>query len=120
MFLRGLGVNDRVDALKSLIAERLKCRFHPYLSETARWRHYPTHMAKLLETLNPLHVISVTDKIVVVDGVLVEDNRPLREKYLLAVEAVSALFGDAEEKLCVAANCEVALHRSAVASINLC
>jgi len=119
MFLRGLGVNDRLDALKSLIAERLKCRFHPYLSETARWRHYPTHMAKLLETLNPLHVISVTDKIVVVDGVFVEDNRPLREKYHLAVEAVSAMFGDAEEKLCVAANCEVALHRSGVASISL-
>jgi len=108
-----------VDALESLIAERLKCRFHPYLSETARWRHYPTHMAKLVETLNPLHVISVTDKIVAVDGVFVEDNRPLREKYSLAVEAISALFRDVEEKLCVATNCEVSIHKRAVASISL-
>ena len=76
-------------------------------------------MAKLMETLNPLHVISVTDKIVAVDGVFVEDNRPLREKYSLAVEAISALFRDVEEKLCVATNCEVSIHKRAVASISL-
>lgn len=108
-----------MDSLETLIAERLKCRFHPYLSETARWRHYPPHMAKLLETLNALHVISVTDKIVAVDCVFAEDNRPLREKYALTAEAASVFFGEVEEKICIATNCEVTIHRSTVASISL-
>jgi len=38
-----------LDVLERFILERVKCRFHPFLSETARWRHYPLHISKLLE-----------------------------------------------------------------------
>jgi len=108
-----------MNALREFIVKRMKCRFHPYLSPNARWRHYPPHMAKLLKDLNPLHIITVTDKITVIDGVYVKDERSMREKYSIARDAASALFGEIEEKICVAGNCEVLIHKSGCASISL-
>jgi len=108
-----------VDDLGKFVVERMKCRFHPYLSPNARWRHYPPHMATLLKTFNPLHVISVTGKIVAVDGVYVKDERPLREKYSIARGAVSALFGEVEEKIGIGFNLEVSFHSSGITSISL-
>ena len=87
-----------MDDLGKFIVERMRCRFHPYLPPNDTWRSYPPYMAELLKILNPLHIISVTDKMVAVDGVYVRDERPLREKYSIAREAASALFGEVEEK----------------------
>jgi len=109
----------RMDVLGKFIVERMKCRFHPYLPPNAGWYYYPKHMAELLKMLNPLHIISVTKKIVVVDGVYVRDKRPLREKYSIAREAASTLFGEVEEKIAVGFNCEVSIHKSMIASISL-
>ncbi|OYT46574.1 hypothetical protein B6U84_00035 [Candidatus Bathyarchaeota archaeon ex4484_40] len=108
-----------MDVLGKFIVERLKCRFHPYLSPNARLRHYPGYMATLLKVLNPLHIVSVTSDIVAVDGVFVEDDRPIKEKYSVAEEAVSSLFGEVEEKVCLAGNCEARYHESPVVSISL-
>ena len=108
-----------MDILGKVIVERLKHCFHPYLSPNARLRHYPGYMATLLKVLNPLHIVSVTSDIVVVDGVYVEDDRSMREKYSIAEEAVSSLFGEVEEKVCLAGNCEASYHESPVVSISL-
>ena len=101
------------------IVERMKCRFHPFLPKESGWWSYPPHMSKLLEELEPLHVIDVTVSMVAVDGVCVRDRRPLREKYSIARNAVSALFGKVEEEIGVAGNCEVSIHKSGCASISL-
>jgi len=108
-----------MDPLGKFMVERMRCRFHPYLSPNAGWYYYPKHMAELLKMFNPLHIISVTKKIVAVDGVYVRDGRPLREKYSIAREAASALFGEVEEKITVGFNCEVSFHKSGCASISL-
>lgn len=108
-----------MDVLEKVVVDRMRHRFHPFLPENARWRHYPEHMARLLEKLNPLHIIAVTDKTVVVDGGAIEDERSLREKYSLTRKAVSKLFGKTEETNYVAGNCELAVHESGVVSINL-
>jgi len=109
----------KVDVLEKVVVDRMRHRFHPFLSEIARWRHCPEHMARLLEKLNPLHIIAVTDKAVVVDGGAVEDERSLKEKYSLTKKAVSKLFEKTEETHCVAGNCELSVHKSGVVSINL-
>ena len=108
-----------MDDLGKFMVERMRCRFHPYLPPNTAWGSYPPHMAKLLKILNPLHIISVTEKIVAVDGVYVRDRRSLREKYSIAREAASALFGEVEEKIAVGFNCEVSFHKSVFASISL-
>jgi len=108
-----------MNALGEFIVERMRCRFHPYLPPNAGWRYYPKHMAELLKMLNPLHIVSATKKIVAVDGVYVRDERPLREKFSIAREATSALFGEAEEKIGIGFNCEISIHKSGCASISL-
>lgn len=108
-----------MDFLERFIIERIGCRFHPYLSKHARWRHYPGHVAALLKDLNPLHAVSVTDKFVVVDGICIADARPMREKYSLAVEAISVIFGEADERVAISGNCEASIHPAAVVSISL-
>lgn len=108
-----------MDALGRFIVERMRCRFHPYLSPNVGWRRYPPHMAKLLKMLNPLHVISVREKIVAVDGAYVKGERPLREKYSIARDAASVLFGEVEDMIGIGFNLEVSFHSSGIASISL-
>ena len=108
-----------MDKIFQLILERMRCRFHPYLPPNAGWYYYPKHMAELLKMFNPLHIISVTKKVVAVDGVYVRDGRSLREKYSMAREAASVLFGEVEEKIGIGFNCEVSFHKSMIASISL-
>jgi len=101
-----------LDGVEKAVVERVKCRIHPYLPLAGGWRVYPPHMARLLEVLDPIHVVAVTDRLVAVDGVYIEDDRSLKEKYDLAVGAVERIFGETAEKMGAAFNCEVRLHSS--------
>jgi hypothetical protein len=109
-----------MDELEQFIIARVRVmqRIHPYISSGEGWRTYPLHMAKLLEVLEPIHVVAVADTFVGVDGAYVEDPRGMHEKYDLAVKATERIFGDTTEKVGIAFNTEVRLHASgAVASI---
>jgi len=103
-----------LDDLLRFITGRIVCRIHPYIPPDEGWRRYPPHMAKMLEVLEPIHVIVLTDGFVGVDGACVDDSRSMHEKYDLAVEAVERIFGETSEKIGVAFNCEVRLHASGI------
>jgi hypothetical protein len=106
-----------MDELEEFIMGRIMCRIHPYIPIGEGWRKYPPHMARLLEVLEPIHVVAVANTFVGVDGVYMDDPRGMREKYELAVEAVERIFGDTVEKVGVTFNTEVRLHASGSASI---
>lgn len=101
-----------MDSVEKAIVERVRCRIHPYIPPAGGWRVYPPHMVRLLEALDPIHVIAVTDRLVAVDGVYIEDDRSLKMKYDLALGAVERIFGETAEKMSSAFNCEVRLHSS--------
>jgi len=85
-----------MDYLARFIIRRFKQAFHPYIPQGAGWRRYPSHVASLLEYLEPLHIIVIGPTWVGVDGAFVDDPRSHREKLRLAVEAAEAVFGEAE------------------------
>jgi len=87
-----------LDDLARFIVDRVKCRIHPYIPQDSGWRHYPPHVAKLLESLEPLHVIAITPTWVGIDGVYVVDVRGMHDKYEVALEAVEAVFGETVER----------------------
>jgi hypothetical protein len=76
-------------------------------------------MAELLKTLNPLHIVSIADKVVAVDSVLVEDRRPYMVKRRLALEAIISVFANIEEKMPITFNCELLMHESGITTVCL-
>jgi hypothetical protein len=87
-----------MDNLSRFFLWRIRCRFHPYIPPEAGWRRYPPHVASLLESLEPLHIIVIGPTWVGVDGAFVDDPRGRHERLELVVEIAEAVFGEAEEK----------------------
>jgi hypothetical protein len=87
-----------MDDLSRFILSRIKCSFHPYIPPEEGWRRYPPHVASLLESLEPLHIVAIGPTWVGVDGAFVDDPRSHSQKLNLAVETAEAVFGEAEEK----------------------
>ncbi len=87
-----------MDDLARFIISRVKCRIHPYIPQGEGWRHYPPHLARILERLEPLHIIAVAQTWVGIDGVYVDDTRGMHDKYSVAMETVEAIFGEAVER----------------------
>jgi len=87
-----------MDDLSRFIFWRIRCRFYPYIPPETGWRLYPTHVASLLESLEPLHIIAIGPTWIGVDGAFAEDPRSHGQKLDLAVEVADALFGEAEGK----------------------
>ena len=87
-----------MDDLSRFFLWRIRCRLHPFIPPDAGWRRYPPHVASLLETLEPLHIIAIGPTWVGVDGAFVDDPRGRHERLELVVEAAEAVFGEAEEK----------------------
>jgi hypothetical protein len=87
-----------MDDLSRFFLWRIRCRFHPYIPPEAGWRRYPPHVASLLESLEPLHIIVIGPTWVGVDGAFVDDPRGRHERLELVVETAEAVFGEAEEK----------------------
>jgi len=87
-----------VDDLSRFFLWRIRCRFHPYIPPEAGWRRYPPHVAFLLESLEPLHIMAIGPTWVGVDGAFVDDPRGRHERLELVVETAEAVFGEAEEK----------------------
>jgi hypothetical protein len=87
-----------MDDLSRFFLWRIRCKFHPYIPPDAGLRSYPPHVASLLETLEPLHIIAIGPTWVGVDGAFVDDPRGCHERLELVVETAEAVFGEAEEK----------------------
>ena len=84
--------------LDRLILERVKQRFHPYIPQGEGWKRYPPHLARLLEYIEPLHIIVLTPDWVGVDGVFMDETRGMHEKFEDSVETVEEIFGETVEK----------------------
>jgi len=87
-----------MDDLSRFIFWRIKCRFHPYILPETGWRLYPTHVASLLESLEPLHIIAIGPTWLGVDGAFIDHPGSHGEKLDLAVEVADALFGEAKSR----------------------
>jgi len=87
-----------MDDLSRFFLWRIRCRFHPFIPPETGWRRYPPHVASLLESLEPLHIIVIGPTWVGFDGAFVDDPRGRHERLELAVETAEAVFGEAEEK----------------------
>jgi len=87
-----------MDDLSRLILWRVGRRLHPFIPQEEGWRRYPPHVASLLESLEPFHIIVIGPTWVGVDGAFVDDPRGHHERLELVVETAEAVFGEAEEK----------------------
>jgi len=88
-----------MDDLPRFMLWRVRCRLHPHIMPEEGWRRYPPHVASLLENLEPLHIIVLGPTWVGVDGAFIDDPRGYHERLKLVVEAIEAVFGEAEEKV---------------------
>lgn len=85
-----------MDPLSNFILNRVNCKMHPFF--LGGWKEYPPHLAEVLRGYEVLHVVGITMKHVVVDGVAVADERGMKVKFECALDALFKGFGEPESE----------------------
>lgn len=98
------------------IKKRISYRFHPFFLKG--WKEYPPHLAELLSYLEPIHVISIIKRGVVVDGYTIEWEENQEEKYTKIFTAIEDLLGREKYRDTIAGNCLLHHHESGLFTIS--
>jgi hypothetical protein len=101
--------------LKERILARLKCRFYMQLPD--KWSPGSTEVEALLGLLVPTHVIVVTPRLVVVDGLVMLSKATLKRKRCAIDKAVKDMYGYKLASNRLSELCELTVNKAGIYTV---
>jgi len=89
--------------LEEKLFSRLSAKFYTLFPQ--KWVLHPPEAGKVLQHLNPLHGIVISDKHVGVDGLFIKSNQSPHDKSVAILAALEQMYGEVEREVKISALC---------------